>query len=131
MKVVDIKELAGTEKQVICPKGGFTSYRALLKDDGMGFGVCKTVIPKNDPQHWHYKNHLEACYCIEGEGTLKNLETGEEFHIKPDRMYVLDKNDDHTFQALTNRVVLISIFNPPLSGKEVHKEDGSYASEVE
>lgn len=127
MKIVNIKSLANTDRHVRCPKGGFESFRGLLMSDNMGFGVCKTVIPKNDPQHWHYTHHLEACYCIEGEGVLTNLETGEEHYIKPDVMYVLDKNDDHTFQAVTNRVVLISIFNPPLTGKEVHDENGVYS----
>jgi L-ectoine synthase len=40
-------------------------------------------------------------------------------------MYVLDKNDRHTFQAI-EETVLISIFNPPVTGAEVHDQDGSY-----
>jgi L-ectoine synthase len=38
---------------------------------------------------------------------------------------VLDKNDEHSFQAV-NDVMLISVFNPPVTGTEVHNEDGSY-----
>lgn len=129
MKIVNVKNLANTERHVKCPKGGFESFRALLERDGMGFSLHKTVIPKGEPQHWHYKYHLEACYCIEGEGEITNLETGEKHTIKPDVVYVLDKHDDHLFQAFTNRVVLISVFNPPVKGGEVHREDGSYSLE--
>lgn len=113
--------------KVVCPNRGFTSYRYLLAKDGMGFSLHKTVIPKGEPQHWHYKHHLEACYCVSGTGWLTNLKTREKFYIKPDTLYALDKHDDHTFEALED-VVLISVFNPPVTGREVHREDGSYES---
>lgn len=125
MRVIRIKDIAGTDREVQCPHGGFTSYRALLSRDGMGFTVNKTVIPVGPKQFWHYKNHLEACYCIAGRGVLTNFKTGEAFTIEPDVMYVLDLHDPHFFQAL-EEVVLISVFNPPLTGFEVHDEDGSY-----
>lgn len=128
MQVKQIKNIVGTERDVKCPKGGFNSLRVLLESDNMGYGLTKTTIPKGDPQYWHYKNHLETCFCIEGEGELTNVETGEKFYIKPDSVYILDKHDAHTFQALTNRVVLICVFNPPLKGTEVHQEDGSYTA---
>lgn len=129
MKVIDINHLEHTEREVRCPRGGFVSYRFLLARDGMGFSLHKTVIPVGPPQHWHYKQHLEACYCVMGHGTLTNLKTGEKFAIVPDRCYVLDKHDDHTFQA-HETTVLISVFNPPVTGKEVHGADGSYSREV-
>lgn len=123
MKIVKINDLKNTDREV---RGvGFVSMRVLLDKDKMGFGLHKTIIPKGEPQHWHYKNHLEACYCIQGRGMITNLETNESFEIIPDTIYVLDKNDDHTFQALED-TVLISIFNPPVKGKEIHKKDGSY-----
>lgn len=124
MNIVTIKELENTEREV---KGvGFTSLRVLLKQDNMGFGLNKTIIPKGGPYHWHYTNHLEACYCIQGRGVITNLETKQQFIIEPDTTYVLDDYDDHTFEALED-TILISVFNPPLTGKEVHRADGSYA----
>lgn len=104
---------------------GFVSHRILLAKDGMGFSLHKTVIPAGEPRHWHYKEHLEACYCVSGKGILINLTTGEQFHIEPDVTYVLDNHDNHTFQAIEN-TVLISVFNPPVTGQEIHGEDGSY-----
>lgn len=130
MKIVKMEDLIGTDREVVCPRGGFTSFRALLAKDSMGFSVHKTIIPAGDVQHWHYKHHLEACFCIEGRGRLQ-VPSGEHWLIEPDTIYVLDKHDDHTFQAITERVVLISIFNPPITGTEVHRDDGSYESSEE
>lgn len=124
MKVKTIQQIAGTEREV--HGEGFTSYRMILAKDSMGFSVHKTVIPKGDPQHWHYKNHLESCYCISGKGVLTNLSTAEKFNIVPDTIYILDNHDDHTFQAIED-VVLISVFNPPITGNEIHNSDGSYS----
>lgn len=127
MKIVKISDIKGTDREVECPKGGFTSNRILLKSDGMGFGMTKTVIPPNGKQFWHYKNHLESCYCVSGRGELTNSITGDTFEIGPDTTYVLDENDPHYFEAF-EEVVLICAFNPPLTGSEVHQEDGSYAA---
>lgn len=126
MFTVEAKNIEGTELDVHCPKGGFRSLRMLLADKGMGFSIHKTIIPAGEPQEWHYKNHLEACYCIQGSGRLTNLDTNKVHRILPDTLYVLDKHDRHRFQALED-VVLISVFNPPCTGTEVHGEDGSYA----
>ena len=123
MKVKTIQQIAGTEREV--HGEGFTSYRLILAKDNMGFSVHKTVIPKGEALHWHYLNHLESCYCTQGKGVLIDLKTGESFDIVPDTIYILDNHDDHTFQAIED-VVLISVFNPPVTGNEVHNSDGSY-----
>jgi len=125
MKVIDIKDLHGTEREIHCPKGGFVSRRILIKSDNMGYTMTETTVPVGEKQRWHYKNHLESCYCVKGEGVLENITTGETFDIYPGVTYVLDKNDPHYFTA-KKEVVLVCVFNPPLNGKEVHKEDGSY-----
>ena len=91
----------------------------------MGFSVNKTLIPAGTKEVWHYRNHLESCYCVTGNGRLINLESGDIFYIHPDTVYSLDKHEEHQFEAITD-VVLISIFNPPLNGTEVHGKDNSY-----
>lgn len=102
------------------------SNRFLLKEDGAGYTVTKTVIsPSAGKVFQHYKHHHETCYCVSGRATLTNQLTGEEFQIAPDTTYILDKNDPHFFEA-HEETVLICTFNPPLTGKEVHLEDGSY-----
>ena len=129
MNVVKLENLIGTERDVHCPHGGFMSRRILLKRDGMGYAMTHTTIPRNGWQHWHYKNHLEACYCISGGGYLEDLATGKRHIIKPGTTYVLDKHDDHRFKSVAEETVLLCVFNPPLTGKEVHNEDGSYNME--
>ena len=126
MKVRTIKELKGTKRDVKFNAG--QSVRIVLAEDKMGFSIHKTVMPKSDGVYnWHYKNHLESCYCISGKGILTNLETGEKFDIVPDTCYSLDKNDNHTFEIVED-IVLISVFNPPVTGNEIHQADGSYSS---
>lgn len=124
MKIIRIKELEDTERAV--PFNGGISFRALLEKDNMGFSLHKTVIPRGGPYNWHYKNHLEACYCIKGKGEIVDLTTNVRTLITPDVIYVLNNHDNHTFEALED-TVLISIFNPPVKGTETHNEDGSYS----
>jgi len=124
MKVIRIKDLIGTERDVVFKEGN--SIRPILASDGMGFSIHKTIIPKGRKGHWHYKNHLESCYCISGLGVLTNLKDGYEYIIEPDIVYSLDKNDDHTFEAIED-VVLISVFNPPITGNEIHDDTGAYS----
>lgn len=125
MKVINSFELP-KERIVKCPKGGFISHRILLESDNMGYTLTRTVVPRNGKQFWHYKNHLETCYCVSGLGILTNTLTGEIYYISSGKAYVLDLHDPHTFEAIDEEVELICVFNPPLTGKEIHKEDGSY-----
>jgi L-ectoine synthase len=127
MKVIRAGELP--ESRIVrCPNGGFISHRFLLESDGMGYTITRTVVPPGRINRWHYKHHLESCYCITGRGLLVNEETKQYYAIAPDTMYVLDKNDAHTLEALET-MILICVFNPPLKGAEVHGPDGAYARE--
>lgn len=104
---------------------GGLSFRAILEKDNMGFAMMKTIIPKGGPYFWHYKHHLEACYCVKGKAEITDLATGIKHLITPDVVYVLDKNDPHEFTAIED-TILISIFNPPLKGQEKHDKNGIY-----
>lgn len=126
MKIINVNELEKS-RVIKCPNGGFTSNRILLAGDGMGYTMTKTVVNQGK-WRWHYKNHLETCYCVSGRGVVTSEATGEAFDIVPGVAYALDKHDAHTFEAL-EETVLICVFNPPLTGAEVHKEDGSYESD--
>lgn len=108
-----------------CPNGAFVSSRFLLDRDRMGFGLHHTRIQEGGPYHWHYKNHQEACYCVSGRGILTDTTCGESWEISPGSLYILDDFKAHSFLAITE-VVLISVFNPPCVGGEVHQKDGSY-----
>lgn len=123
MKIRTIKEIENTEKDVAFTGGN--SLRLILENDNMGFAFMKTIIPKGGPYFWHYPNHMEACFCISGNGVLTNIETNETHSIAVDTIYILDKHERHLFEAITD-VVLISVFNPPLSGNESHDKNGNY-----
>ena len=123
MKIIKTSELP-VERQVEFHSG--VSNRIVLAEDNMGFTMTKTVIEPGKQVFQHYKNHLESCYCVSGYAVLINAITGEHHQITPDTTYVLDKHDPHYFEA-KETTVLICVFNPPLTGKEIHREDGSYA----
>ena len=56
----------------------WTSRRLLLAHEGMGFSLHDTLIHAGTETRMHYKHHLEAVYCVEGEGTLE-LNTANTF----------------------------------------------------
>ena len=125
MKVVKLAELEGTDRQVTSPDG-WTSYRFLLAKDGMGFSFHETVFPPGLEFQMWYKHHVEAVYCYSGNGTLTDLETNNTYTIEPGTLYALDKHDRHILRAETE-LRLICAFNPPVTGREIHDEDGAYA----
>lgn len=127
MKVIDIANL-NEDRKVKFHSG--VSNRILLDEDKMGYTMTKTVIDPGKRVFQHYKNHLESCYCVSGHATLTNSITGEEFEIKEDVTYVLNDHDPHYFEA-HEKTTLICVFNPPLTGKEIHQDDGSYAAKEE
>lgn len=124
MKVRTIKQIEKTDRDV--DGENFKSLRLILEKDNMGFSVHKTIIKQGSVNNWHYQNHLEACYCISGKGKITDLEKGFTYDVNPDTIYILDNHDNHIFTALTE-VVLISIFNPPVKGTEIHDSQGNYS----
>ena len=104
--------------------GNGTSHRLLVEKDGMGFTMCHTIVHAGTSTRLKYDNHLEACYCIEGTGWLREAD-GTKHRIAPGVIYALDQNDDHTLIADDQgNLVLVSVFNPPLTGEETHAPDG-------
>jgi L-ectoine synthase len=102
--------------------------RLLLRNDDMGFSFHITTIYAGAELKLHYKNHLECVYCIAGSGSIEDLTTGEVHPIKPGVMYALDKHDQHILRA-DDAMTMACVFNPPVTGQEVHQPDGSYALE--
>ena len=69
-------------------------------------------------------------YCISGEGSIEDLATGTVHQIRHGVMYGLDQHDRHRLTA-RSEPVMACCFNPPVTGTEVHREDGSYAPVTE
>ena len=127
MIVRKLRDLLGTDKEVGSKDLGWTSRRLLLKDDGMGYSVHDTVIHQGAALEMHYKNHLEAVYLTEGAGEIEDLATGEVHALEKDTLYALNKNDKHVLRANKGtHMRMVCVFNPPVSGTEVHDETGAY-----
>ena len=100
------------------------SLRLLHRDDGMGVTLTDTILdPGFDMVLWQ-KNHLEACYCLEGEGTVEELADGTLHEIRPGTLYAMNRHDRHRIRAKT-RMRIVCTFHPALTGEEVHDADGS------
>lgn len=89
--------------------------RLLLERDGMGFTVTDTTVEAGTSSPLHYRDHLEACYCIEGRGEVEC--EGVVHPIAPGTIYALDRHDAHVLRAHTD-MRLICVFNPALEGGE-------------
>jgi L-ectoine synthase len=126
MIVRSLNEIIGTQRDVSDPEGNWVSRRLLLKEDGMGFSFHETIIFKGTETKIWYKNHLEAVYCVEGEGELETIPQKEIYPINPGTLYAMNKHDQHYLRATGSDLRLVCVFNPPLSGSEVHDEEGSY-----
>lgn len=108
--------------------GNGTSHRLLTEGDRMGFTVCHTVVRKGSESLLEYRSHLEACYCIAGEGEVEDMD-GNVFPIRPGDIYVLDRHDKHYLRGgAETDLILVSVFNPPLKGTERHQLDGNGGS---
>lgn len=123
MIVRQLRDLEGSAQEVVTPN--WVSRRLLLKRDGMGFSLHETtILPGTETPIW-YRHHLEAVYCIEGEGEVELVPGGEIHRIVPGVVYALDQHDRHLLRAKT-AMRLVCVFNPPLTGREVHDEEGVY-----
>lgn len=116
-------EITGTERDV--DGGTWRSKRIVLANDGVGFSFHETTIPAGSVNVFHYQNHIEAVWLFEGKGTLTNLETGEEFPLAPGTMYLLNNHDKHRI-VCDEQMRMMCVFNPPVTGQEVHDENGVY-----
>ncbi|MDU4695463.1 MAG: ectoine synthase [Paenibacillus sp.] len=102
----------------------WNSRRLLLGKDKMGFSLNDTLIKEGTETLIWYKNHVEAVYCIEGEGEIEVI-GGETYPITPGMMYALNGHEKHYLRA-RSQMRMICVFNPPLTGREVHDEEGTY-----
>jgi L-ectoine synthase len=121
--VTRLAEIEESDRDVGAPT--FRSRRLLLAEDGMGFSFHDTILHAGSETTMWYRHHLEAVYCIDGEGELEETESGVVHQIRPGTLYALDRHDRHKLRALTD-LRMICVFNPALTGREVHQPDGSY-----
>ena len=94
----------------------------------MGYTVTDTIVKAGTKSLIEYKNHLEACYCIEGSGSVIEMD-GTEHKIVVGTMYALDKRDPHYLLGGENEDLrLVCMFTPALQGDEAHDFDADSPS---
>ncbi len=120
-----LDEIIGSERDVAAENGNWVSRRLLLRHDDLGFSFHDTTIFAGTETYIHYKNHLEAVYCVGGKGEIEDLETGEIHPITDGTMYALNGHERHYLRAAED-MRMICVFNPALTGKEVHDRKGVY-----
>jgi L-ectoine synthase len=124
MIVRTLAELIGSDRDINWGNG--RSRRFLVERDGLGFALCDTLVRAGTESLLEYKNHLEACYCIEGTGEVED-EAGHRWKLEPGVLYALNLHDKHYLRAHTD-MRLVSIFNPPIKGTECHTFSGGSSS---
>ncbi|WP_205325338.1 ectoine synthase [Glycomyces sp. YM15] len=130
MIVRRLEDLIGTEFDVEGhdrdqAKGTWRSRRLLLARDKVGFSLHDTVLFAGTSTTMRYANHVEAVYVIEGSGKLRDLETGDVHALTPGTMYLLNGGERHTLDVEQD-LRCVCVFNPPVTGREVHDADGTY-----
>ncbi|PHZ84579.1 ectoine synthase [Paremcibacter congregatus] len=128
MIVRTLQDAEKTDRKVVSPDGNWDSTRLLLKEDNMGFSFHITTIYAGADFGMHYQNHLESVYCMSGTGEIETVADGKKYPIAPGTAYFLDKHDKHILRAFTE-MKMACVFNPPVTGKEVHNAEGAYELE--
>ena len=128
MIIRDLKEVRDSASNV--KSKGWESARMLLKQDGMGFSFHVTTLYAGAEIKMQYLNHLEAVLILQGVGTIENLANGDIHQLMPGVMYALNEHDHHILR-IEKEIVCACVFNPPVSGLEVHDENGSYPADVD
>lgn len=107
---------------------GWTSLRLLVRSDGMGFSMTETQVLPGAVLSLQYKNHVEACYCVAGEGEVIEKPSGKVHPIAPGILYAPNDHGAHEVRVPPGGAPLrlICVFSPALEGDEVHDADGSY-----
>lgn len=123
MLIKKLDETRKSDRNVI--DKGWESSRLLLAEDGMGFSFHITTLKAGGEWTFHYQNHVEAVYVLSGTGSVEDLATGERHALEPGTLYALNDNDRHTLRA-ESELVTACVFNPPVTGTEVHDETGAY-----
>jgi L-ectoine synthase len=123
-----VQDLDDTDRDIRTPN--WRSKRIVLAKEGVGFSVHETTLYAGTVNDFWYANHIEAVFVVEGEGELLDKETGTTYELRPGSLYLLDKHDHHQLRPRTD-MRTVCVFNPPVTGREVHDENGVYPLLVE
>ena len=125
MIVRSLEQIIGTGRHVVADHGNWESRRLILNEDAVGFSLHDTIIHAGTETLIWYKHHIEAVYCIDGEGEVETTDNGKVYPIRAGTVYLLNGNERHLLRATTT-MRMICVFSPPVTGSEIHDDDGAY-----
>ncbi len=105
------------------------SMRLLHAEDGMGVTLTDSILEAGFDMTLWEKNHLEACYCLEGRGTVEELDSGNTHDIRPGTLFAMNSHDRHRIR-ITERTRLICTLVPAIIGFGIHDKDVSLSREI-
>ena len=120
MIVKTLEDVVGTKGDAHGNK--WHSLRLLHKEDGMGVTLTDSILEEGFEMVLWQKNHYEACYCLEGEGTVEELDNGTIHEIKAGTLYAMNNHDRHStasyllppfFRCVFHRLLVNCRLNPP------------------
>ncbi|WP_417512122.1 ectoine synthase [Microbacterium sp.] len=123
MIVRTINEITDTDADI--QTENWRSKRIVLAKEQVGFSVHETTLYAGTVNQFWYANHIEAVFVVEGEGEITDLATGETHQLSPGSLYLLNDHDKHEVRPRTE-MRTVCVFNPPITGREVHDENGVY-----
>ena len=128
MIVRHLSDIEDTDADIKTPN--WRSKRIVLAKEKVGFSVHETTLYAGTVNDFWYANHIEAVFIVEGEGEILEKATGEVHQLKPGSLYLLNNHDKHQVRPKTD-MRTVCVFNPPVTGREVHDENGVYPLVVE
>src|SRR5690606_34414489 len=123
-----LSDIEDTDADIKTPN--WRSKRIVLAKEKVGFSVHETTLYAGTVNDFWYANHIEAVFIVEGEGEILDKATGEVHQLKPGSLYLLNNHDKHQVRPKTD-MRTVCVFNPPVTGREVHDENGVYPLVVE
>lgn len=123
MIVRTLDEITDTDADI--KTENWRSKRIILAKEKVGFSVHETTLYAGTVSRFWYANHIEAVFVVEGDGEITDLGTGETHWLAPGSLYLLNDHDKHEVRPRTEMRV-VCVFNPPVTGREVHDENGVY-----
>lgn len=123
MIVRSLDDVEDTERDIRTPN--WRSKRLVLAREQVGFSMHETVLEAGSVNDFWYAHHVEAVFVVDGEGELRDKETGRTYQLGPGSLYLLDGHEPHQLRPST-RMRTVCVFNPPVTGREVHDENGVY-----
>ena len=112
-----VQDVLGTPQDVDWGNG--TSRRLLIESDGRGYAVTLTTVNPNTTTDLRYDNHWEACVVTMGSGEVESAQGIVK--LLPGVLYAPDRAEAHQVRAGEEGLVLVCVFNPPLTGEENHQ----------